>query len=77
MFSGRLLPSEIFCHVVTVLMKEAARSTETMELKFTEQKIVPFQRPKRYLSKINLSCVIFYVLRTITVLASYYNLDVK
>jgi hypothetical protein len=46
MFSGRLRFSEIYCHVVTVLMMEAASTTETLELMSTEYKIVPLQRPK-------------------------------
>ena len=46
MFSERLRFSEIYCHVVTALVVEAARTTETFELMFTDYKTVPLQRPK-------------------------------
>jgi len=46
MFSGRPGFSEIYCHVVTVFIMEVARTTETIELMFTEYKIVSLQRLK-------------------------------
>jgi hypothetical protein len=69
MFSERLGFSEIYCHVVTVFMMEAARTSKTFQLMFTEYKIVSLQRPKwSYLKN-------KFVLRDILRSQEYYGLN--
>jgi len=58
-------------------MIEAVSTIETLELMFTEYKILLSKDRNNLPSKINLPYVIFYVHRNITALTSHYILHAK